>query len=422
MDKGFKLRMLVHKILFDIYKSKINIDYLFKKYSIEKYDTRDIAFINNVCLNTMRYSFHTKKIICKFTKTKPKLNAQILLSSAITQIIYLDFKNYAVINDSVEIAKKNKIYHSFINALLRKICSNKENLKKTEIVYADFPVWFKNETVDLSIFEKKQFLKNFFKEPDIHLVFKDNNSILKFKDKLVLSSRNSGFLVNKKKVENLSSYKNGNWWVQDFSSSFPLNNINNKLIQKTCLDICGAPGGKSFQVLAKNKKIVINDKSKKRLEILKKNLQRLNFNTNILNLDYRKLNTKVKYDFIIIDAPCSAIGTIRKNPEIFFRKKEPDFKNLIKVQRNMLQKTTEIINDGGVILYMVCSFLKIETIDQISNFLEKNNSFFLYKFSTNENDTKEINFIKNNFMRTVPSTINNFNIDGYFAAYLKKKF
>ena len=112
-------------------------------------------------------------------------------------------------------------------------------------------MWFKNETVDLSIFEKKQFLKNFFKEPDIHLVFKDNNSILKFKDKLVLSSRNSGFLVNKKKVENLSSYKNGNWWVQDFSSSFPLNNINNKLIQKTCLDICGAPGGKSFQVLAK---------------------------------------------------------------------------------------------------------------------------------------------------------------------------
>ena len=70
------------------------------------------------------------------------------------------------------------------------------------------------------------------------------------------------------------------------------------------------------------------------------------------------MNTKEKYDFIIIDAPCSAIGTIRKNPEIFFRKKEPDFKNLIKVQRNMLQKTTEIINDGGVILYMVCSFFK----------------------------------------------------------------
>ena len=78
----------------------------------------------------MRYSFHTKKIICKYAKSKPKLNAQILLSSAITQIIYLDFKNYAVINDSVEIAKKNKIYHGFINALLRKICSNKRKFKK----------------------------------------------------------------------------------------------------------------------------------------------------------------------------------------------------------------------------------------------------------------------------------------------------
>ena len=421
MDKGFKLRLLAHKILFDIYKSKTNIDYLFKKYSIEKYDVRDIAFINNVCLNTMRYSFHAKKIISKFTKTKPKLNAQILLSSAITQILYLDFKDYAVINDSVEIAKKNKIYHGFINAFLRKICSNKEKLKKTKIVYSDLPMWFKNETIDLNIFEKNKFLKNFIKEPDIHLVFKDNDSLLKFKDKLVLTSSNSGFLVSKKKIENLSSYKNGSWWVQDFSSSFPLNNINNKLIEKTCLDLCGAPGGKSFQILAKKKQIVINDKSKKRLEILKENLQRLNFNTKITNLDYRKLNTNKKYDFIIIDAPCSAIGTIRKNPEIFFRKSEPSFKNLIELQGNMLQKTSEIINDGGVILYMVCSFLKIETIDQISNFLKKNNSFYLYTFSTNKNDTKQINFIKNNFMRTVPTSINNFNIDGYFAAYLKKK-
>ena len=56
---------------------------------------------------------------------------------------------------------------------------------------------------------------------------------------------------------------------------------------------------------------------------------------------------------------------------------------MIELQGNMLQKTSEIINDGGVILYMVCSFLKIETIDQISNFLKKNNSFYLYTFSTN---------------------------------------
>ena len=422
MDKGLKLRMLVHKILFDIYRSKTNIDYLFKKYSIEKYDLRDIAFINTVCLNTMRYSFHTKGIISQFTKTKPKLKAQILLSSAITQIVYLDFKNYAVLNDSVEIAKKNKIYHSFINAFLRKICSNKEKLKRTKIVYSDLPKWFNNETIDLNIFEKNQFLNNFYKEPDIHLVFKNSSSLLKFKDKIVLSSHNSGFLVNKKKIENLSSYNNGSWWVQDFSSSFPLNNISDKLIEKKCLDVCGAPGGKSFQILARQKNVVINDKSKKRLEILKKNLHRLNFKAEITNLDYKKLNSDKKYDFIIVDAPCSAIGTIRKNPEIFFRKSEPDFENLVELQTDMLQKTSELINDKGVILYMVCSFLKIETIDQISKFLKKNNNFFLYTFDIINNDTKQINFIKKNYMRTVPSSINSFNIDGYFAAYLKKKF
>ena len=67
------------------------------------------------------------------------------------------------------------------------------------------------------------------------------------------------------------------------------------------------------------------------MHILKENLKRLNFKTNTTNLDFKKINEKIKYNFVIVDAPCSAVGTIRKNPEIFFRKKEPDLKKLTNI-------------------------------------------------------------------------------------------
>ena len=87
----------------------------------------------------------------------------------------------------------------------------------------------------------------------------------------------------------------------------------------------------------------------------------------------------------------------------------------------MLNKASKILNLNGIILYMVCSFIKSETEDQINNFLKKQNNFQLYNFDLIEEKILNIqNLLKNNFMITLPNTIKNNNIDGYFAAYLKK--
>ena len=87
----------------------------------------------------------------------------------------------------------------------------------------------------------------------------------------------------------------------------------------------------------------------------------------------------------------------------------------------MLEKASCILNKNGFIIYMTCSFLKIETIDQVNKFLKKNSNFLLSSFKVRENDNNNYyKLIKNNFMLTLPNMIFNFNIDGYFAAYLKK--
>ncbi len=418
--KGVKIRFEVHNILFSIYKFNKTLNNSSIKKRINKQREEDISFLYNVTLNSMRLHLHCLKIINKFIKKKIRDQEKILLISAITQIVFLDFKVYAVINCSVEIAKKLKLYPGLINATLKKIAKNKDELKQIKINFSDLPLWFQKKTDFFSNSEKKQFLENFHKEPNIHIVFKDEKKLKKFEDKLCKTSIISGFLLKEKNFQRRNSFINGDWWVQDFSSFLLLYNFEEISKSKIILDACAAPGGKSFQILSKNFKVVMNDKNKARIQTLKVNLKRLNLSAQILNEDFIQFDNKRKYDVIVIDAPCSAVGTIRRNPEIFFKNKDPNFKELVSLQENMLEKASILLNKNGFIIYMTCSFLKIETIDQVNKFIKQNNNFLVSDFTIKENKNEYSKLIKKNFMMTVPNIIFNYNIDGYFAAFLKK--
>ena len=138
-------------------------------------------------------------------------------------------------------------------------------------------------------------------------------------------------------------------------------------------------------------------------------------------VDYLKLNTDRTYDFIILDSPCSGLGTIRKNPEILFKQRPIELSKLLNIQERLLRKASQLLNNNGKILYMVCSFLKEEGVNQIHNFLKENNDFLLEDFDLSKNNQNYKKLITNKMMHTLPSTINGFSIDGYFAAFIKKK-
>ena len=126
MIKGEKIRFDIHNILYSIYKFNKTLNNIDIQKRISENKNEDISFLNNVVLNSMRLHLHSCKIINKYIKKKIRVNEKILLISAITQIVFLDFKEYAVINCSVEIAKKLKIYPGLINATLKNISKNKE--------------------------------------------------------------------------------------------------------------------------------------------------------------------------------------------------------------------------------------------------------------------------------------------------------
>ena len=420
MIKGVKIRFEIHTILFSIYKFNRTLNNFLIKKQINKQKKEDIAFLYSVTLNSMRLHLHCLKIIEKFVKKKLRDQEKILLISAITQIVFLNFREYAVINCSVEIAKKLKLYPGIINATLREIAKNKNDLKQIKIYFSDLPLWFQKKSSFMSDYEKKQFLENFHKEPNIHIVFKDEEKLKRFDAKLIKTSMISGFLLDEKNFQNKNSFINGDWWVQDFSSFLPLYNFKKVNKNKLLLDACAAPGGKSFQILSKKLNVILNDKSKNRIQTLKTNLRRLKLNAKILNEDFIRFDNKRMYDAIIIDAPCSAVGTIRRNPEIFFKNKGPNFDKLLSLQEKMLEKASFLLNTNGFIIYMVCSFLQNETINQVDKFLKLNNNFILSNFKLKENKKNYSKFIKNNFMITIPNIIFDYNIDGYFAAFLKK--
>ena len=126
------------------------------------------------------------------------------------------------------------------------------------------------------------------------------------------------------------------------------------------------------------------------------------------------------YEVVVLDSPCSGIGTIRRNPEILFKKKAPDIEKLIKIQENLINKASQLLKKNGVLIYMVCSFFFEETKEIKKKFLEKNKNFSQLKFKLN-NQHNLNNFIdKDGDYICIPREYKNYMIDGFYAVKFKK--
>ena len=420
MNRSTKTRYIIFQILLEVFKKNKNFETAFNKMTHgQDLGQRDISFINNVCLNSMRRNIHCKLILNKFIKSKLNTNQRILLSSAIVQIVYLKMKPYAVVNETVNVAKKVKVFSGFVNAVLKNILNNIYKVRKTQIELFDFPDWFVKQINLSKNFNAEKFISTFCDYPSLHIVFKSGQYLNNYTEPHTKSSENSAFIESQKKINDMPNFKKGEWWVQDFSSMLPLA-INPKIKNLQILDLCAAPGGKAFQILSNNN-VILNDISLKRISKLRNNLSRLKFNSEIQNINGLDFDENYKFDVVILDAPCSSIGTVRKHPEILFKSKEPDFATLNELQKNLLQKSSKLIKNKGKIIYMVCSFFYSETIEIIENFLKKNKNFEIEKYNPN-NDFSDVKHLisKEGYFLTPPTSYKNFNIDGFFSVQLIK--
>lgn len=171
-------------------------------------------------------------------------------------------------------------------------------------------------------------------------------------------------------VPDLPGYAEGAWWVQDAAAAMPARLLGVAPGQRVG-DLCAAPGGKTAQLVAAGGDVVAVDRSAERLKRLKGNLDRLGMEADTQVADVVGLST-APFDAILLDAPCSATGTIRRHPDVAWTKRASDIAALAIIQAKMIDRAFTLLNPGGTLVYCVCSLEPEEGEQQIAALLRRN--------------------------------------------------
>ena len=420
-------REISAKVLFNVFSGKSIDNAISSNTHYSKLTQRDKSLVSLIVLNSLRRNGQIEAIMSNFIKRPIKDNKFIkyLLKVSIVQLLYLDFPEYSTVHTAVEISKKYKS-EKFMNAILRNICRQKKDLLKKTPQTLNIPLWIKKNIK--GFLGEKEFLNiatQISREPflDINIKkdsFKERRWGSVFKGKNIFE--NVVRVKNSSNITKLPFYKDGVWWVQGLSATLPVFLINKIFANKnkdniSILDVGSAPGGKAFQLLDLGFKVKSIEISKRRIEILKSNFERLKFKSEIINCDFLDFDEREKFDCILIDAPCSGSGLMQKKPEILVTEKKID--PLLRKQRNMLKKASKLVKAGGCIIYAVCSLLRNEGEGQILEFINNENNFYLKSIFSDLN-TLGVTLKSNTFITTPAHLSEKGGMDGFFIACIFK--
>lgn len=160
-------------------------------------------------------------------------------------------------------------------------------------------------------------------------------------------------------IEKIAGFADGQWWVQDMAASLPARLLGEGNGRHT-LDLCAAPGGKTLQLAANGWNVTALDISKRRLGLLKENLQRTSLKASPLRADALTWEPKHQFDAILLDAPCTATGTCRRHPDVLHRIGPRQIEEMVELQRGLVTRAAQWLKPGGVLIYAVCSLEREE--------------------------------------------------------------
>jgi 16S rRNA (cytosine967-C5)-methyltransferase len=170
-------------------------------------------------------------------------------------------------------------------------------------------------------------------------------------------------------VTRLPGYEQGAWWVQDAAAAIPARLLGD-VRGKTVADLCAAPGGKTAQLAAGGARVVAVDRAEGRLGRLRHNLARLGLAVETVAADVLQWQAG-PFDAVLLDAPCSSTGTIRRHPDIPWLKRETDIATLAQLQRQLLERAVALTRPGGLLVFCTCSLEPEEGTELINDLLAR---------------------------------------------------
>ncbi|MDD3839318.1 MAG: 16S rRNA (cytosine(967)-C(5))-methyltransferase RsmB [Clostridia bacterium] len=414
---------------------------LWKALNDGKLEERDKRFIKELVYGTLENMIFIDLVFKKFSKIPIKgVSVKVLniIRLGIYQILFLDkVPDSAACDESVNLVKKyNKKAAGFTNAVLRNISRNKSNIsypdkKKSKIKYLSvkysYPIYILNlwlhqfdfEFVEQLCIDSNKRAPVTIRVNTLKTDKKGLKNKLQQKGIIVYDGLyNDESLVLEKAgdILGLEEYKTGLFIIQDESSMLVSKALNPQKGEKI-LDMCSAPGGKTThiaQLMENCGQIVARDINISKIKAVKQNCSRLGIKivdaqvVDALALDDR---SEEMYDRVLVDAPCSGLGVIRKKPDIKINKEYDDFEKLKSIQKRILKNASKYLKENGVLVYSTCTINREENQDIIDDFLKYNDNFYLCDLSN------ELGIGKTRTLNLYP---NIHRVDGFFIAKLKK--
>ncbi len=342
----------------------------------------------SLVFGTIRYYHQLNDVVSKLLNkslNKEDLDIHCLMLIGAFQLLYSNTPKHAAIFETVEITKQiDKPWaKNLVNAILREIDRNKDDILAQD--HYSHPSWLVKKIKNYYPENYQQiFIANNTQAPmsirvsprynlDKYQENLENIGIKSFKSNI---ANQALVLQNAVAVNKLIDFDNGSCYVQDLSAQLAAILLDAK-DSDLILDACAAPGGKTTHIAenAPNSKIIALDSDPIRTERIEQNANRLNIN-NISSIigDAAVSNwwNRKQFDKILLDAPCSATGVIRRHPDIKLLRKPKDITQLVNLQKSILENLWPMLKPGGVLLYATCSILKAENEEQISSFLSDN--------------------------------------------------
>jgi len=382
---------------------------------------RDRAFVRMLLMAALRDYGRLKKLLLPWLKNPesvpPEIWALLVLGAA--QLLILKTAPHAAVNETLELAVRENMsgLKGLLNAVLRRVDREGRTQFDQIPLTENFPEWLRRSWKSYP--DRSDWPEILLTEPPLDITISQNEKNWAEKLGGELITPQTVRLEKSTDVTQLPGYEDGQWWIQDVAAALPVQMLGD-IKGLNVLDLCAAPGGKTMQLLAGGAQVTAVDSSAQRLVKLKENLARTKLTADIHCADVMRFepqnNMGQEFDVVLLDAPCTATGTLRRHPEILIHKLADDVKRLIALQQQMLDRAANWVKPGGRLLYCVCSLQREEGEEQIEAFLKSDTDFQLVK--------SDLSFAPqcitpDGTLRVLPNHFAG-GADGFFAAVLKK--
>ena len=311
-----------------------------------------------------------------FPADAPRTETILLLGAA--QILWLDVPDHAAVDLSVRLAQADRRagrYAGLVNAVLRRVTQNRDSVRADDTV-RDTPEWLlKRWTEHYGPDVARAIALANGHEPALDLTVKQDAESWAERLRGRVLPTGTVRTIAHGAISLLPGFSEGAWWVQDAAASLPVRLLGD-VRGRDVLDLCAAPGGKTAQLSFAGARVTAVDRSALRLNRLRENLKRLALPAETVAADALEWQPESShagpFDAVLLDAPCSSTGTIRRHPDVPWLKGQADITVLTSLQQRLLDRAVEFAKPGGTIVYCVCSLEPEEGEQQITALLARN--------------------------------------------------